>query len=246
MLTLSEGPQDLSSALGAAIAQQAKGDIQPAFKIVSELAGRDNLTCILQQLVADPLWLQQVADRSYYHPNNFVKIVLLQGAQPDWKLRLHVWWPAADTDPKAEDIHSHRWDFTTAIVTGEYQATEFTTGPGLEHYHYEYQLAGDLRSFRMKLLGKASLAPVFQARLPTGTVYHISHKVLHRVSSARSSLTATLMMQGPPRRTCTDVFSANQVGHQPESEIPLRRLEAPTLRSQLMKFQECLDHKQGQ
>jgi hypothetical protein len=55
----------------------------------------------------------EIAGRSYWHPNGFVKLVLEQHRY-DGQLRLHV-WPAV---PAIEDIHGHGWSYASVVVGG--------------------------------------------------------------------------------------------------------------------------------
>jgi hypothetical protein len=209
---------------------------------LSELSSREVFSKLLDSLASDDRWLVEVDSRSYFHANNFAKIVLLSGAEANWKLRLHIWWPQPDKPPgEPEDIHSHRWDFTTSLLAGEYLATEYAVVPnGLEHYQYEYTPAGASSSFKLKSCGQASLVPVFEARLPQGTVYHITHELLHRVSSTSQSVTATLMIQGPALSKTTKVFATAPLVKDQEEDVPLKRMGVASLEQQLDRLRASL------
>lgn len=231
----------LQAEISDAIGQQISGNITPVMTVVSELSEHKNLNRFIAHLLSDSSWLQRVAGLSYYHANNFAKIVLLANQDRDWKLRLHLWRPqSGPTSDKPEDIHSHRWDFSTALITGEYLTTEFRPGPGVEHYRYEYRSPGSGESFTMSPRGQAELTPVLQARLPAGTVYHISRDVLHRVSGTSHQMTATLMIQGPALSNSTDVYSTSPIVNNAKREIALERIDIPALISELDQFRACL------
>jgi hypothetical protein len=231
----------LQTKISDAIGQQIRGNIAPVMAVVSELSEHKNLNRFIAHLLADSLWLQRVAGHSYYHANDFAKIVLLANQDRDWKLRLHLWRPqSGHTSEKPEDIHSHRWDFSTALISGEYLTTEFRPGSGLEYYRYEYRPPGSGESFTMSPRGQAELTPVLQARLPAGTVYHISHDVLHRVSCTSHQMTATLMIQGPALSNSTNVYSTFPIVSNVKSEIALERIGIPALITELDQFRACL------
>lgn len=78
----------------------------------------------------------EIAGRSYWHPNGFVKLVLEQHRH-DGQLRLHV-WPAR---PAAEDIHGHAWSYASVVVGGQvseipYAETDAETGTPMWRHTY--------------------------------------------------------------------------------------------------------------
>lgn len=233
--------QEIRSKFSEALSRQAVGDAQPVIALLSDLAGHRSLASVISRMLSDQEWIEEIASRSYFHANGFLKIVLLTGGKEDWKLRLHLWaaQPEATLDG-LEDIHSHRWDFTTALILGEYLATEYRVGPGDEYFHYEYGAVGGGQSFSMRELGMGRLSPVFQARLPAGAIYHISSELLHRVSRISREMTATLMVQGPAARRSTDVYRISRVSDQATNTIPVQRLTVDRLRAELSHLCSCL------
>ncbi|MDY0810603.1 hypothetical protein [Kitasatospora purpeofusca] len=157
------------------------------------------------RIVSDEAALAEMAARSYYHANNFLKVVLLVGDGRPWKLRLHLWHPRPDASGTVtEDIHSHRWDFTTALVVGEYFAQEFKIGPGTEYHHYRCPPIGQGSAFSLEAQGKEQLYAAFEAVLPAGTIYHINHEVLHCISRSAGKAAASLVLQKPAVEDFTD------------------------------------------
>jgi hypothetical protein len=78
----------------------------------------------------------EIAGRSFWHPNGFVKLVLEQHRH-DGQLRLHV-WPAR---PVAEDIHGHAWSYASVVVGGAvnevpYAETDAETGTPMWRHTY--------------------------------------------------------------------------------------------------------------
>lgn len=70
--------------------------------------------------------LDEVAGRSYWHPNGFVKLVLDQ--RDGWgQLRLHVWPEPTDDD----DVHDHAWQYESVVVGGDLREVSYReAGPG--------------------------------------------------------------------------------------------------------------------
>jgi hypothetical protein len=56
---------------------------------------------------------EAVAERSYWHPNGFLKIVLA-GSSGAAQLRLHVW----PETPDRHDVHDHAWPYRSIVLAG--------------------------------------------------------------------------------------------------------------------------------
>ncbi|WP_278256800.1 AMP-binding protein [Nocardioides convexus] len=135
-----------------------------------------------------------------------------------------MWHPQPDvTEEVTEDVHSHRWDFTTALLLGEYCAREFRVGEGDEYYHLKYLPVGTDQAFTLEEQGKDRLANVFEANLPAGTVYHIDHSVLHSISRSGGQAAASLVLQRPAVTEYTNVYRRTPIGDEAKVEVPVER-----------------------
>nr|ADN26243.1 hypothetical protein [Streptomyces coeruleorubidus]ADN65340.1 hypothetical protein [Streptomyces coeruleorubidus] len=215
---------------------------QGSESVVRHLAEPKELRSLIGQIISDDTALADIAARSYYHANNFLKVVLLAGDKNPWRLRLHMWHPQPNASGTiTEDIHSHRWDFTTALVVGEYFAQEFKIGPGTEYYHFKYLPIGQGKTFSLEAQGKEQLSSVFEALLPAGTVYHINHEVLHCISRSAGKAAASLVLQPPAVEDFTNVYRTSPVGEQTKTEIEVQRPSVAQLREELEHFLTWLD-----
>jgi hypothetical protein len=228
-----------------AVADSGRGTtFQDSQSVVRRLAESRELRSLIGQIISDDATLAEIAARSYYHANSFLKVVLLAGDKNPWKLRLHMWHPQPNASGTvAEDIHSHRWDFTTALVVGEYFAQEFRIGPGKEYYHFRYLPIGQGTTFSLEAQGKEQLSTVFEAVLPAGTVYHINHEVLHCISRSAGKAAASLVFQQPAVEDHTNVYRTSPVREQAgtEIEVEVQRPSAAQLRDELTLFLTWLD-----
>lgn len=145
----------------------------------------------------------RVADRSYWHPNGFAKLVL--HVAPDFRVRLHVW--PAGTDRLGEtNPHGHRWDFASTLLCGDGLSTTnyLESETGLPYVRHCY-VGG---------AGVGSLTPVGNARLVasdsrivrTHERYSVTTSVMHTVEPLGTSLVATLVVQGAPRVGSATVY----------------------------------------
>lgn len=229
--------QEIKDHLEAVVDSGIGNTFQASEPVVRRLAEPGELRSLIGQIIADDDALAEIAARSYYHANNFLKVVLLTSERNPWKLRLHVWHPQPNASGTiTEDIHSHRWDFTTALVAGEYFAQEFKIGPGTEYYHFKYLPVGAGQAFSLEEQGKKQLCQVFSALLPVGTVYYINHEVLHCISRSGGKAAASLVLQQPAETDFTNVYRTSPAGEQAKTEIQVQRPSADELRKELTHF----------
>ncbi|WP_405091658.1 hypothetical protein OG767_00275 [Micromonospora sp. NBC_01392] len=180
--------------------------------VVRRFSRRDEMRYLLDGILSDDRQLGEIAARSYYHANSFLKIVLAVGDENAWKLRLHVWHPRSEADSlPREDIHSHRWDFTTALLLGEYNAREYMIAPGDGYHHYRYTPVRANQRFSLEDMGSEELAKVCDINVHAGTVYHLDHRVLHSIARSNDGPTATVVLQGPTLRDSTNVYRTSPV-----------------------------------
>ncbi len=97
---------------------------------------RDGLAARLDQIRRSRSEQDAIAERSYWHPNGFIKL-LLDDRPRVGQLRLHV-WPELPVD---DDIHGHAWHYESVVVGGElreirYHETESNEGQPIWRHSY--------------------------------------------------------------------------------------------------------------
>lgn len=149
----------------------------------------------LTELLSSPEQLQALAVRSYQHGNGFTKFELL--AYRGYKVRLHGWMPGVQAE---ENIHDHRWGFTSMILAGELHSEAYIDdlqGAILcEEFAYVARQQG--RAAHKEKLGEARLRKVSCQIRTRGEVYTMVPAELHRICVDGRGLTATLMISAPP------------------------------------------------
>jgi hypothetical protein len=165
-----------------------------------------DVVSLIRSIHSSPTLLQSVARNSYSHVNGFEKLVLLASPRLGYKLRLHIWWPDERRETR-EDIHNHRWDFGSRILLGQLEFENFIqASEGSRLLRYASYSRGSEECFRFQQTGSAQLSSGFTGRLKMGSFYCQPHHAAHASASERSVTTATLLVQGPPRRDFSDVF----------------------------------------
>lgn len=158
--------------------------------------------CLLEDAIA----AEEVASRSYLHPNGFEKIVLLAPGPELPSLRLHI-WPASGDSRREEQMHNHRWPFASRVEHGALRFVTYEPDPAGEQYTHVAATspASADESYRHDIVGDARLRMTFDGVLAAGTEYCLPQTTPHRVVAA-SGLCSTLMLQGPAARVASEVF----------------------------------------
>ncbi|QKG25459.1 hypothetical protein [Actinomadura verrucosospora] len=189
---------ELSSRLSAALGPAGKGARTGADGLRAALAPFAAPRATRRLLCAalrDERWMAEMLAASYRHPNGFDKIVLL--ADAGCQLRLHVWRDDA-CETRVENVHNHRWDFSSVLLLGGYRFQEFVPDPDGPDFHtYGYASERGAAEYSLEPLGPRGLTCSFDAHLGPGTSYTLASDVLHRVSNVPGRLTVSLVLQGP-------------------------------------------------
>ncbi|MFF3150139.1 hypothetical protein ACFVRU_52675 [Streptomyces sp. NPDC057927] len=140
----------------------------------------------------------------YRHPNGFIKMKLLTPGADAWSLRVHVW----DRPVPSSDVHNHRWDFASCVVSGRLIETQFDlereggdtpvfrlSKDAAGSYHYTKDGVGHLREGRV-------------TQREVGQAYTLDHRVLHRADPDGGHLVITVVLQGPDLTRTTTVVPA--------------------------------------
>ncbi|HEX3650045.1 MAG TPA: hypothetical protein VHV49_16575 [Pseudonocardiaceae bacterium] len=184
----------------------APDDVKHLSEAARHVAGHlDDLASWLDELRNDEAAVRTVAERSYWHPNGFAKLVL--HTEPDHRLRLHV-WPAGDGRLGESNPHSHRWPFASTVVTGGgLHMVEYTESATRGRRYDRYRYGADPAD-RAALLadGDARLTRVRSLHNRPGGVYSCDTDVVHTVAPIGAALTATVVVQGPQRTPSTVVY----------------------------------------
>jgi len=173
-----------------------------------------DLRRVLDDVVGDPQrlarWLAAldrtaVAGRSYWHPNDFAKLVLHAG--PRVRLRLHV-WPAGLNRRGETNPHGHRWHFASSVLCGDgLRSTEYEESPnGSEHVKCRWSGGGPTAV--PTPLGRVCLRVCHTHEVRTHDRYTVTTEKIHTIDPLGTALVATLVVQGPARVAAADVYCA--------------------------------------
>lgn len=175
---------------------------------VGEMGRPDSVRAILRDIVDDDEQLQRSARLSSSHPLGFDKLVL--HATANYQVRLHVWWPHL-TAPR-EDIHDHRFDFISSVVTGRLYVENYTQSAAsprrMSGYTEKHALGTG--SYDLAPLGSLQVSQIGSSILQPGSVQFTSAEILHRVRAIEGELTVTFFVKAPVAgRAKTTVLISN-------------------------------------
>lgn len=168
------------------------------------LLATDEAASTVEALLGGAASLDDVASRSYAHPNGFRKLVIAL-AEDGTKLRLHH-WPQGDVE--TSNAHNHRWAFASAIVAGRVRSALLAIGEKgetVERYRFEPSHPGG--RYTLSPAGTGALSTTSVAEFGPGSTYALSAEQLHRVRADPNTL--SLVLSGPAERA-TPTSSAQQ------------------------------------
>jgi hypothetical protein len=158
---------------------------------------------LLEAVLEDDDCASEVAARSYWHGNGFCKIVLAE--RGGMKLRLHVWEAGRAAE---ENIHDHRWEFSSMVLSGRLVSATYREAPGGEPYRAHRYEGGRAGAYTLTEPEDVSLVCVGVQSLDAGSSYWMHSDELHAISRVSADvLTSTLVLTGPPRRGSTRLIT---------------------------------------
>ena len=170
--------------------------LDTALATVSGLAQPSMLAGLVRSLRASAQAVDACATLSYHHPLGFDKLALID-AEPEFMLRLHVWWPGNARG--AEHVHNHRFGLATCVVRGGYDMEVFQPAKtGLPMVEYREKLSpgsADWELDPLNPLNAAHLRLLTRIRLAEGAGYALAANTLHRVGVAPGALCVTLFLE---------------------------------------------------
>jgi hypothetical protein len=182
-----------------------------------------SLTALLRLLRTDAARLTLVASNSYRHRNGFDKIVLAAPGGSPLKLVLHVWPDGGLTT--SDNIHDHRWDFSSVVIRGMLRFELYEQDAEGENYAVmQYRPMAGVGCFELRRDGTTAVSVHAAVTMTVGSTYSWTRDRLHRAWGIPGQVTATLIVQGPPALENTTVLVSRDNAHQLDGPQSLYRL----------------------
>ena len=164
-------------------------------KVLGDLTSRWRMPDVIHALSTDEHMLADISKRSYRHLNGYDRIELLCSTNPEYGLRLHVWW--GNEEHEKERVHGHPWNFASVILTGALQVEQFVeveTGAQVEFCNYERPDGRD--TYKLTPTGRSTIRSILRIALAAGSQYYADNRLIHRVWTDPGLPSASLMLHG--------------------------------------------------
>jgi hypothetical protein len=183
---------------------------------------------VLQAALRSRARQEAVVERSYWHPNGYLKLVLAGGSGTT-QLRMNV-WASTEVD---DDVHDHAWSYRSQVLTGSvrelrYRETAVAGGP--LWWRHRYQPVG-LGRFVLKAQNEVHLACVSVDDRGAGNMSWGDALRIHRLFAIEVPA-ITMLSIGPATRRYSHVYRSNPAA---DSAI----LPRPTCRTEVASW---IDH----
>jgi len=164
------------------------------------------LVNVIDNLLCNEIELNEVASRSYYHNNGFLKVVLIE-KRPKYSIRFHIW---PDESFQAPDVHNHPWDMTGLILNGSYEWLIYSldqTSEGSESFNlFECRYLEDYSGHSFHKLDKVILNRVDELSFRKGEIFQFPQTQYHSIRKENSQPAESIVITG-----VSVVLSANVI-----------------------------------
>ena len=151
---------------------------------------------VIKSLLGNERELNEVASRSYYHNNGFLKVVLIE-KRPQYSVRFHIW---PDESFQAPDVHNHPWDMTGLLLNGSYEWPIYTFNQAWESCEsfdlIECRYLEDYSGHSFRKLDKVILNQVDRLSFQEGDIFQFPHTQYHSVKKENSQPAASIVITG--------------------------------------------------
>lgn len=182
---------------------------------------RANLPATLDAVGRSRSAQDEIADRSYWHPNGFIKLVLDE--RPRWgQVRLHIWPETSDDD----DVHSHAWNYASVVIGGALGDVGYRETPwedGVTVWRHTYGQTAH-RRFALAEPVPVRIARKVDREWTTGDRAGGSPDYIHRFFAVRAPA-ATMLRVGPIARRYSHVYRFDPVPRQAVEPRPTTRAD---------------------
>jgi hypothetical protein len=150
----------------------------------------------------DPVELEACRLNSYFHVNQFKKVVLRNLGRDVGEIRIHTWLP---TDGKDIDLPNHPWNFCSFVLDGSLINTFHEEREGIEYRRTAIGPIGQGRDGYTYIDdGLCSLSLKGGATITAGGGYYLDHSLIHNAFSVNGA--TTLMIQSEFVREVTFAY----------------------------------------
>lgn len=170
------------------------------------------LSSLINRILNDDDLITKIASNSYYHDNGFQKITFFSGK--NFNLRIHIHWN--DKEQKKSNIHDHRWNFSSLILSGGYISEIFEiSDKGLPkelfHYFPKEKLTGN---YSLHHIGKVFLKRIGHTKYTKSDINHGTAGEIHKITYTSNEPTITVFVTGKHELNHARVLSDDMLSNE--------------------------------
>jgi hypothetical protein len=167
------------------------------------------LRSVIELVINDNVLLKEVSNRSYFHKNGFLKVLLID-MRPKYSVRLHIW----PTDPFSEtDIHDHPWNMTGLVLNGSYNWNVFEESQSSDLFVNRYicNYLDDYSGHFLKKGHSVFISLVNVLSFVKGEFFDFSHKELHNVEKKNYLPADSIVITGENISEYAQVITSREI-----------------------------------
>ncbi|UTJ07505.1 hypothetical protein [Arcobacter roscoffensis] len=166
---------------------------------------------VIENLLGNPIELNEVASRSYSHNNGFLKVVLIE-KRPKYSIRFHIW---PEKPFQAPDIHNHPWDMTGLVLNGSYEWPIYTfdqTSKECESFNlFECRYLEDYSGHSFHNLDNVVLNQIEKLSFQQGDIFQLPQTKYHNVSKENSNPAESIVITGEAMGLSANVLTNRKI-----------------------------------
>jgi hypothetical protein len=167
--------------------------------------------------------LEILAHNSHVHENGFTKLTLFDAVNGRYRIRLHIWDPK-DSTKEEVNVHDHRYDFVSLVVTGRLENTRWNFSEnGAVYKLFAYEPRDEAGRYHLRMVGRYCLSPEPLKIYSAGDAYSMMRDDLHTTQTSDNVRSITLCIQD--RNNLKSQARTLSVSHPGDREI----MSAPPL-----------------
>ncbi|WP_336273161.1 hypothetical protein [Vreelandella indica] len=168
------------------------------------------LVSIINNMMKSQSQLHEVANRSYWHKNGFLKVLLLD-KRPKYSIRLHIW---PDSPLQEGDVHNHPWNMSGLVLTGSYEWPIYTFEQVKEITKfalYKCRYLEDYSGYSFHRVGSVILKEVKNSIMQEGEFFQFPKEKYHSAKKENSDPADSIIITGTSESLTADVVSSREI-----------------------------------
>ncbi len=143
-------------------------------------------------------WLKANCTRLYFFGLGFIQVKIND------RYRVHFYTEKWHPTVKDDEIHNHRYNFTSTILKGRFAQTIFATRPGWSHCKVQLTCKPGMMGNMPVVEPTLYVDKLYRCEYGPGSKYELDHNTFHIVEAAHNTI--TLLETGPYQKEQSDIL----------------------------------------